>query len=259
MRIRLLGAFAVEIDGRDVAAHPWRLRKSRTLVKVLALAPDQRAHRDQLLDLLWPDLRAAAAANNLHQALHVARRELIDARRDEAVLVIRDGVVLLHGDRAVETDVDRFGQLATRAWATRQVADLAAAIDGYTGELLPEDRFDDWARVPREDLRQAFCDLLVAHAAAAVRGGQAEVAWESLRRAVEADPAHEPAVRGFDLPVGKATASHHFAVLRAAGLLEQVDQGSRRLNRLRRAEFDTRFPGLLTLVLAEQTPPADGR
>ena len=55
MRIRLLGGFAVEIDGRDVAARPWRLRKSRTLIKVLALAPEQRMHRDRLLHLLWPD------------------------------------------------------------------------------------------------------------------------------------------------------------------------------------------------------------
>ncbi|NIH79989.1 ArsR/SmtB family transcription factor [Amycolatopsis viridis] len=58
----------------------------------------------------------------------------------------------------------------------------------------------------------------------------------------------------FDLPVTKATRSHHFAVLRAAGLIEQRDAGPRRLNRLRRAEFDDAFPGLLELVL---TSPAD--
>lgn len=55
----------------------------------------------------------------------------------------------------------------------------------------------------------------------------------------------------FDLPVKKATSSHHFAVLRAAGLIEQRDEGPRRLNRLRRPEFDRRFPGLLDLVARE--------
>jgi DNA-binding transcriptional ArsR family regulator len=55
----------------------------------------------------------------------------------------------------------------------------------------------------------------------------------------------------FDLPVSKATASHHFAVLRAAGIIEQVDVGSRRLNRLRRDEFDAAFPGLLALILRD--------
>ncbi|MEU7298276.1 helix-turn-helix domain-containing protein [Streptomyces exfoliatus] len=53
----------------------------------------------------------------------------------------------------------------------------------------------------------------------------------------------------FDVPVTKATLSRHFAVLRGAGLLEQRDAGPKRLNRLRRPEFDARFPGLLELAL----------
>lgn len=59
----------------------------------------------------------------------------------------------------------------------------------------------------------------------------------------------------FDLPVGKATRSHHFAVLREAGLIEQREAGTRRLNRLCREEFDARFPGLLALVLAGEPSP----
>ncbi|MFF2809209.1 ArsR/SmtB family transcription factor [Streptomyces sp. NPDC058000] len=53
----------------------------------------------------------------------------------------------------------------------------------------------------------------------------------------------------FDVPVQKAALSHHFAVLRQAGLVEQRDAGPRRVNRLRREEFDARFPGLLALAL----------
>ncbi|MGW4963888.1 ArsR/SmtB family transcription factor [Nonomuraea sp. NPDC004186] len=54
------------------------------------------------------------------------------------------------------------------------------------------------------------------------------------------------------LPVAKSTLSHHFSVLRNVGLLEQRDEGARRLNRLRQEEFDHRFPGLLGLVLEEE-------
>ncbi|MFF9012627.1 ArsR/SmtB family transcription factor [Streptomyces sp. NPDC014870] len=53
----------------------------------------------------------------------------------------------------------------------------------------------------------------------------------------------------FDVPVGKAALSHHFSVLRGAGLVEQRDEGPRRVNRLRHPEFEARFPGLLALVL----------
>src|SRR5262245_55385554 len=52
------------------------------------------------------------------------------------------------------------------------------------------------------------------------------------------------------LGVGRPTLSHHFKVLREAGLIETHAQGQRRLNTLRRDEVDKRFPGLLESVLA---------
>ncbi|MER6304516.1 MULTISPECIES: ArsR/SmtB family transcription factor [unclassified Streptomyces] len=58
----------------------------------------------------------------------------------------------------------------------------------------------------------------------------------------------------FDVPVGKAALSHHFSVLRGAGLVEQRDEGPKRVNRLRREEFDARFPGLLDLILRADEP-----
>jgi DNA-binding transcriptional ArsR family regulator len=78
---------------------------------------------------------------------------------------------------------------------------------------------------------------------------------DPVRRAILRELAGQPdwtrACGTFDLPVSKATRSHHLAVLRDAGLIEQRDEGPRRFNRLRRAEFDEAFPGLLALVLEE--------
>lgn len=59
----------------------------------------------------------------------------------------------------------------------------------------------------------------------------------------------------FALPVTKSTCTHHFKVLREAGLIQQRQQGTTRLNRLRRDDLESRFPGLLATILraAEQT------
>ena len=53
----------------------------------------------------------------------------------------------------------------------------------------------------------------------------------------------------FDLPVTKSTCTHHFRVLREAGVIRQKLEGTTRLNSLRREELDARFPGLLDSVL----------
>ena len=53
----------------------------------------------------------------------------------------------------------------------------------------------------------------------------------------------------FELPVGKSTCSHHFRVLREAGVVAQRVDGKCRFNRLRTDELERRFPGLLGAVL----------
>ena len=60
---------------------------------------------------------------------------------------------------------------------------------------------------------------------------------------------NECACGAIELPVSKATASHHFKVLRQAGVIAQHDIGTRRLSSLRREELEQRFPGLLESVL----------
>ena len=56
--------------------------------------------------------------------------------------------------------------------------------------------------------------------------------------------------KSFDLPVTKSTCTHHFRVLREAGVIRQKLEGTTRLSSLRRADLDERFPGLLDSVLS---------
>jgi DNA-binding transcriptional ArsR family regulator len=54
----------------------------------------------------------------------------------------------------------------------------------------------------------------------------------------------------FALPVTKSTCTHHFKVLREAGVIRQRQEGTARLNSLRRDDLDARFPGLLDTILS---------
>src|ERR1700688_2288942 len=58
-----------------------------------------------------------------------------------------------------------------------------------------------------------------------------------------------------ELGVTKSTATHHFRVLREAGVIHQVPTGTTKLTTLRRAALDARFPNLLGAILA--APPAE--
>jgi DNA-binding transcriptional ArsR family regulator len=53
----------------------------------------------------------------------------------------------------------------------------------------------------------------------------------------------------FDAPVSKSTLTHHFRVLRQAGVISQRQDGTARLSRLRTDDLEASFPGLLEAVL----------
>src|SRR5262245_40651588 len=148
--VTLLGGFAAEAGGSSVPDSAWRLRKARELVKLLALADGHRLHREQAMDALWPDRDPASAANNLNQAVHAARRAL---GADAITLV--DSLLRLEA----EVDVDAFEDAAGDA--KRQGTDQAyrRALALYGGELLPENRYDDWASLERERLSAVHADL----------------------------------------------------------------------------------------------------
>ena len=152
-RITVLGAFTVVLDGRTIDPAHWRRRSAASLVKALALAPDRRLHREQLIELLWPELSLADAAPRLHKAVHFARRAL----GPEALAWVGDTLALLPG-RDVQVDVTRFEAAARAALQSGTGVDDALAL--FTGELLPEDRYESWTVARREAVTPLHRQLL---------------------------------------------------------------------------------------------------
>src|SRR3954466_15278629 len=159
--ISLLGGFAAHVDGTTIPDSSWRLRKSRTVLKVLALTPGRALHPERLETLLWPDRDPVAAGNNLRQAVYHARRALTGAGADGAALLASRGDLLALAPE-VEVDVDVFERAAARAVGTGAAKDIEAALGAYGGELLPEDMYEDWCTERRRVLAERQIGLLLA-------------------------------------------------------------------------------------------------
>lgn len=57
----------------------------------------------------------------------------------------------------------------------------------------------------------------------------------------------------FDLNRPKSSMSHHFKILRSAGLVETLIEGTEHMNTLRVAEIEQKFPGVLQSILKSLT------
>ena len=193
VNIRLLGGFEATVDGRLVPAEAWRLRKAKTLVKLLVLADGHRMHRESLVALLWPDRDTASGTNNLHQALYVARRVL--ATGAGTLFVLREDVVLLSDGAMPWLDVEEFTDAGRLARQTRDPGDYRRAAELYRGDLLPEDRFERWAEAPREALRDRHLGLMVEYAEVLAEHGELGEVVDVAAAVTAADPFHEGAHR----------------------------------------------------------------
>jgi predicted ATPase/DNA-binding SARP family transcriptional activator len=168
----LLGGFSVAIDAGPVGDR-WRLRKAKTLVKLLALEPSHRLHRDVVVEQLWPESTSSAATNNLHQAVHAARSVLGPSR-----IVLRDDVLQLCPDDALIVDVEEFESSAAAARAGGDADAVRRALELWSGRLLPEDAYDAWCVPRRERLDETYAALVALRAAQLVDEGRPEAALD---------------------------------------------------------------------------------
>ncbi|TCJ20197.1 hypothetical protein E0L93_02075 [Rubrobacter taiwanensis] len=217
VRIWLLGGFRVSVGSRSIR---WRRRKAGSLIKLLALARGHRMHREQVMDLLWPELDKKSQANNLHHTLYFARKALDPAGGASRQLTLGDGVLSLCPDGPLWVDVEVFEDAARTACLTREPAAYRAAIELYAGELLPEDRYEVWTEEKREELRQLYLELLVELAGLYEQREEYEPAIEALRRVLVADPpreeVHERLMRLYALSGRRAESLGQYGRLRKA-------------------------------------------
>jgi len=203
------------------------------------------------MQLLWPNRDAEAALNNLHYALHVVRRILEPsalARATSRYLHLRGEQLALCPDGPLWVDVEGFEEAAATTRHAREPSAFQAAIDLYSGELLPQDRYEPWTETRRVELRGAYLSLLLDLAGLYEERKEFGEAIEALSRVVAEEPTHEGA---------------HVGLMRLYALSGQRREALRQYGRIRDAllgEFGTE-PEVATTLLHQEIwagtfPPA---
>ena len=199
VELRLAGTFSVIRDGTELADGEIGSRKSRTLLKLLAVERPALVPVDRIVDVLWPGGPPAAPEQNVATLVSRLRAVL----GTDLIQGGRSGYRLAGGP-GVMVDVDaaaRFCDHAKGKLASAPAVALAAAERGHAllsaGTAISEEHYASWADPAREQVRELLRGLRLVAAEAALTTGDPRLAAGYAEAAITADPLDEAAHRWY--------------------------------------------------------------
>jgi hypothetical protein len=149
----------VSVGSRTITQDAWRLRKAAAWVKLFALAPGHRLHREQVMEALWPELGRKAASNNLRNALHAARK-VLDQAASSRYLASEEDSLILYPQDACYAPLASERAFSCRAISTSSLMFLTIGC----GSMLAITTWNAWVGIlGSEDLNVRYgMDLLCA-------------------------------------------------------------------------------------------------
>jgi DNA-binding SARP family transcriptional activator len=204
LAVRCLGGFDIRLDGAPVDL--GTSRNGRAIFKYLvACAVGRGASKELLAELFWPDTPLEQALPSLQSAVYQLRRASagsVPALAATPLVVFADNRYSVNPAFAVDSDADVFRErlLEGRAREARADRDGAcaayeAALAAYGGELLPEERYAEWATAPRGALAADHLDLLARLARLHLERGDNPAGGHYARLLLQIDPTREDAYR----------------------------------------------------------------
>ena len=215
VRLYVLGQFTLERHNgqrwQAVADASMQHQRVRSLLTCLISSPGRKLGREQIIEMLWPDLDFETASHRLDKAVHSLRQLFEPARSRPAttsLLLTEHATMLLADQSQVWVDADAFDALLARARASNDPGQseqlLEEAMLLYAGDYLPEERHVEWTQTRRESLMRSWIGLLLELADLRIAREAISSAIDTLDRLLAIDPTNEAAVQRLILLLAQA-------------------------------------------------------
>ena len=164
LRVQTLGGFRVWYNNSELMANVWGREKAIHLFQFLLTLRRQYAHKEQIIDRLWPDLEIDKGDRDFKVALNAVNKALEPKREawGESSFVQRHDLAYSLNMRNIWLDGEVFELLVEEANSAllqrppdeqRAIDLFDTAVHIYKGEYLPERLYEDWSSAERERLQ----------------------------------------------------------------------------------------------------------
>ena len=165
LRIQTLGPFRIWQGSEELPSRAWRRKKARQLLQLLVTYRGTLLHRDQIAEMLWPELDPDGAVRDFKIAFSAMCSVLEPDRKRNApsAFVVRDGSRYgLRDEADIWLDAAEFEKLLDQGDhlyqkdVVRAVGGYETAVTLYEGDYLQAYPYETWSHEERERLRARF-------------------------------------------------------------------------------------------------------
>lgn len=195
--LRCLGPFALSSDGRLVPPERFARRRALTLLKILLTRYGKQVHREELMELLWPEADPRSGNALLHVVVHYLRRGLepnAPADRPSSFVLTSGDYYTFSTASPHRLDSQEFleavrqaTRLESRGQPREALGLYRRAMVLYAGDFLEDELYSDWCALEREYLRESFLTVLRRAACLHLAQRDVEAAVACYRRALLTD------------------------------------------------------------------------
>jgi DNA-binding SARP family transcriptional activator len=171
------------------------------LLKFL-LVNGRRAHRDVLLEVLWPDVANKSSIPGLRVTLHALRRAITAVAPDQPPidLVRAEGDTYVLNTTGLWIDADAFDEHYSAGLRLERLKQVQAAVREYTAaealyrdDFLVEDLYEEWTILPREELKDKYLLILTRLAQFSMAAGDLDGCIRRSHALLAKEPCREDA------------------------------------------------------------------
>jgi DNA-binding SARP family transcriptional activator len=202
LRVQTLGGFRVWRDAVEIVPAAWGREKAVHLFQFFVTVRGRYLHKEQIVDRMWPEMDWETGNRDFRVALSSVYKTLEPERkpRTESRFIQRRDLAYGLNMEEVWVDADAFessisiGNSALSDDVKAAVEHYQAAVKLYSGDYLPERRYEDWASTEQERLQVLAMGTMTALSNLLIEQNP----LESLRlaqRVLAVDPVWEDAYR----------------------------------------------------------------
>ena len=244
IHIRILGGFALEVDGVPVNPNRLNARHARELLVLLSLAKGHKVRKRDALLAIWGDIDYVKGRQRLYESISVVRRAVRTARDGlEPIVSSRSEGTICLNRSCVICDVDEFEEEAVRSISgdgddRDAVAHSCNARRAYgAGPAVVFDDVTGIARRRTHRLKELLVSALSAGGRAALRQGRPYLASQLSREALGGEPQREDAALCLVASLTQLGRSKEVEALRDT-YRRQTARGTRRPSKMLDQAFD---------------------